>query len=169
MIDLTGDCLVSIERPYARGELDREIVLSRVINAPRDLVYRAWIEPARMFDWFGPAGFRCEVLEQSAAAVGATWRFNMIAPAGQIFSNRIQFLEIIPGERLVYDHSADGDDDPNRFHVTITFDEQADGKTVLTLRQFHPTKDRRAATIGFGAVELGYQTLDKLAAYLARG
>jgi uncharacterized protein YndB with AHSA1/START domain len=160
---------VSIEHPYASGELDREIVLSRVINAPRDLVYRAWIEPERMFDWFGPTGFRCEVLEQGAASVGATWRFNMIAPGGQIFSNRIRFLKIIPGERLVYDHGSDLNDDPNRFHVTITFDEQGDGKTVLTLRQFHPSKDRRDATIGFGAVELGYQTLGKLAEYLARG
>jgi len=160
---------VSTERPYASGELDREIVLSRVIDAPRDLVYRAWIEPGRIFDWFGPAGFRCEVLEQSAASVGATWRFNMIAPGGRIFSNRIRFLEIIPGERLVYDHGSDLDDDPNRFRVTITFDQQGDGKTVLTLRQFHPSKDQRNATIGFGAVELGYQTLDKLAAYLARG
>jgi uncharacterized protein YndB with AHSA1/START domain len=160
---------VSIEHPYASGELDREIVLSRVINAPRDLVYRAWIEPGRMFDWFGPTGFRCEVLEQGAASVGATWRFNMIAPGGQIFSSRIRFLEIIPGKRLVYDHGSDLNDDPHRFHVTITFDEQGDGKTVLTLRQFHPSKARRDTTIGFGAVELGYQTLDKLAAYLARG
>ena len=160
---------MSIEHPYASGELDREIVLSRVINAPRDLVYRAWIEPERMFEWFGPTGFRCEVLEQGAAIVGATWRFNMIAPGGQIFSNRMRFLEIIPGERLVYDHGSDLNDDPKRFHVTITFDEQGDGKTVLTLRQFHPSKDQRDATIGFGAVELGYQTLGKLAEYLARG
>jgi len=169
MITLTGDCLVNIEHPYAAGELDREIVLSRVINAPRDLVYRAWIDPGRMFEWFGPTGFRCEVLEQGEASVGATWRFNMIAPGGQIYSNRILFLEIIPGKRLVYDHGSDRDDDPNLFHVTITFDEQADGKTFLTLRQFHPSKDRRDAAIGFGAVELGYQTLDKLIAYLARG
>jgi len=160
---------VKLEQPYASGELDREIVLSRVINAPRDLVYRAWIEPSRMFDWFGPTGFRCEVLEQSAASVGATWRFNLIAPGGQIFSSRIRFLEIIPGERLVFDHGCDLNDDPKRFRVTVTFDAQGDGKTVLTLRQFHPSKDQRDATIGFGAVELGYQTLSKLAEYLARG
>jgi uncharacterized protein YndB with AHSA1/START domain len=50
--------------------------------------------------------------------------------------------------------------------VTITFDEQSDGKTVVTLRQLHPTKQQRDATIGFGAVELGFQTLDKLAEHL---
>ncbi|MDR3004803.1 MAG: SRPBCC domain-containing protein, partial [Acidovorax sp.] len=45
---------------YAHGELDREIVLTRVINAPRERVFRAWSEPERMFQWFGPEGFRCE-------------------------------------------------------------------------------------------------------------
>ena len=57
---------------------------------------------------------------------------------------------------------------PGKFRVTITFDEQADKKTVVTLRQLHPTKAQRDAGIGFGAVELGYQTLDKLAEYLRR-
>jgi uncharacterized protein YndB with AHSA1/START domain len=70
--------------------------------------------------------------------------------------------------KLVFDHSADKDDDPNRFRVTITFDEQDDKKTVVTLRQLHPTKARRQAGIGFGAVELGYQTLDRLAEHLRR-
>jgi uncharacterized protein YndB with AHSA1/START domain len=50
--------------------------------------------------------------------------------------------------------------------MTITFDEQSDGKTVITLRQLHPTKAQRDATIGFGAVEYGYQTLEKLARHV---
>jgi len=154
---------------YANGELEREIVLSRVIDAPRNLVFRAWTEPARMFQWFGPKGCRCEVRQQGAAKVGAVWRFDMVAPNGQRFDNRMTFLEIIPNEKLVLDHGSDKDDDPNRFHVTITFDEQSDGKTVLTLRQLHPSKAQRDATIGFGAVEFGYQTLEKLAEYLAKG
>jgi uncharacterized protein YndB with AHSA1/START domain len=109
------------------------------------------------------------VIEQGAASVGALWRFKMIAPGGQIFSSRFRFLEIVPGERLVYEHGSDLDDDPNKFRVTVTFDEQADGRTVLTLRNLLPSKEQRAAKIGFGAVELGYQTLDKLTTYLARG
>lgn len=160
--------MASGTQSYANGQLEREIVLSRVIDAPRDLVYRAWIEPGRMFQWFGPKGYRCEVRQQGEARVGAVWRFDMIAPNGQRFDNRMTFLEIIPNEKLVLDHGSDKDDDPNRFHVTITFDQQSDGKTVLTLRQLHPSKTQRDATIGFGAVELGYQTLDKLAEYLAK-
>jgi len=109
------------------------------------------------------------VRQQGDAAVGAVWRFDMIAPDGQRFDNSMTFLEIVPNEKLVFDHGCDKDDDPNRFHVTITFDQQSDGKTVLTLRQLHPSKAQRDATIGFGAVELGNQTLEKLAAYLAKG
>jgi uncharacterized protein YndB with AHSA1/START domain len=61
---------------------------------------------------------------------------------------------------------ADDTDDPGRFRTTITFDEQSDGKTVITLRQLHPTKAQRDAGIGFGAVEYGYQTLEKLARHV---
>ena len=53
--------------------------------------------------------------------------------------------------------------------MTVTFDVQSDGKTVLTMRQLHPTAKQRDAGIGFGAVELGYQTLDKLARHLGGG
>lgn len=154
---------------YANGELEREIVLSRVIDAPPQLVYRAWIEPQRMFQWFGPRGFRCEVREQPPAKVGAQWRFDMIAPDGQRWDSRMTFLEIIPNEKLVLDHGSDQDDDPSRFRMTVTFDKRGADKTLLTLRQIHPSKARRAEIIEIGAVELGYQTLDKLNEHLARG
>ena len=90
----------------------------------------------------------------------STW-----SPAdGTVYTNRFDYLEVVPGERLVLDHGSDIDDDPARFRVTIVLDEQADGKTVLTLRQLHPTVEQRDAGIGFGAVELGLQTMQKLAA-----
>jgi len=52
--------------------------------------------------------------------------------------------------------------------VTITLDEQQNGKTVLAMRQLHPTREQRDGVLGFGAVEFGMQTFDKLAAYLAK-
>jgi uncharacterized protein YndB with AHSA1/START domain len=66
------------------------------------------------------------------------------------------------------DHGTPDPDDPDVFRVTVTFDEQSDGKTVLTLRQLHPSARRRAIVIGFGAVEYGLQTLAALAAWLDR-
>ncbi len=139
---------------------DREIVLSRVINAPRARVFDAWTTSG-IGRWFGPDGFTCTVHEMTVTP-GGMWRFDLTAPDGQHYANRVVYLEIVPNERLVFDHGDDVDDDPNRFRVTVTFDEQADGKTFVTLRQLHPTAEQRAATISFGAVELGYQTLSKL-------
>ncbi len=145
--------------------LDREIVLSRVFDAPRELVFRVWTDQEHFAKWFGPRGCVTTVREADIR-VGGRLRFDMRAPDGTVYDNRIEFLEIEPPSLLVFDHGSDKDDDPGRFRVTLTFDEQGAQKTVLTLRQLHPTAEQRARTIGFGAVELGYQTLDKLAEHL---
>jgi uncharacterized protein YndB with AHSA1/START domain len=145
--------------------LDREIVLTRVFDAPRELVFDAWTEREHVSRWFGPKGFVTTTHEMDFR-VGGMWRFEMRGPDGTRYDNRIVYLEIKRPERLVFDHGHDKDDDPTRFRVTVTFDEQSDGKTVLTLRQLHPTKAQRDEGIGFGAVELGQQTLDKLAEHL---
>jgi uncharacterized protein YndB with AHSA1/START domain len=145
--------------------LDRETVLSRVFDAPRALVFKAWTEREHITKWFGPKGFTTTTHEMDAK-VGGRWRFEMRGPDGTVYDNRIEYLEIVPNERLVFDHGHDRDDDPSRFRVTVTFDEQSDKKTIVTMRQLFRTKAQREATIGFGAVELGYQTLDKLADHL---
>jgi uncharacterized protein YndB with AHSA1/START domain len=93
----------------------------------------------------------------------------MIAPDGTRYTNRMKFRRIDRPHLIEVDHGADQDDDPGMFRFTITFDEQSDGKTVITLRQLHPTKAQRDAGIGFGAVEFGYQTIEKLAQYVERG
>ena len=145
--------------------LDREIVLCRVFEAPRALVFAAWTKAEHLTKWFGPKGFTTTTRECDLR-VGGRWRFDMIAPDGKVWDNRVVFLEIDAPERLVFDHGSDKDDDAGRFRVTITFDEQSDKKTVVTMRQLHPTKEQRDAGVGFGAVEIGYTTLDKLAEHL---
>lgn len=153
--------------PDVIWSLDREIVLSRVFDAPRALVYEAWTRAEHLTKWFCPKGFVTTTREIDAR-VGGTWRFDMKAPDGTVFDNRIVFLEMRAPELLVYDHGSDKDDDEKQFRVTITFDEQADKKTVVTMRQLLRTKEQRAATIGFGAVEIGYGTIDNLAEYLRK-
>lgn len=145
--------------------LDRETVITRVYAAPRSAVFAAFIDPGAVCQWYGPAGFQCIVHEMNAT-VGGQWRFDLIAPDGTLFPNRVDYLEIEADRLIVYDHGSDIDDDQAAFHVTITFDEQADGKTGVTMRQLHPTPERRDEVIGFGAVELGLQTMNKLATYL---
>jgi uncharacterized protein YndB with AHSA1/START domain len=145
--------------------LDREIVLVRVLDATREAVFAAWTDADAFCQWFGPDGFICTVREMDVRPGGRA-RFDMVSGDGTVFTNRFDYLEVVPVERLVLDHGSDSDDDPARFRVTIVLDEQDDGKTVLTLRQLHPTVEQRVATIGFGAVELGLQTLQKLAHHL---
>ena len=145
--------------------LDREIVLSRVIAAPRERVFQAWTDPTQIVQWFGPDGFKVESLECNVRP-GGRWRFVYTGPDGTRYDNRMVFLRVEAPRLIEIEHGSDKDEDPARFYVTVTFDAQSDGKTVLTLRQLHPTKEQRDATIGFGAVEFGYQTLGKLARHL---
>lgn len=151
--------------PRRTWALDREIVLSRVIAAPRERVFQAWSDPAQIVQWFGPEGFTVESLECDLR-VGGCWRFIYTGPDGTRWDNRMVFLRLEAPHLIEFEHGADKDEDPGRFHVIVSFDTQSDGKTVLTLRQLHPTREQREAVIGFGAVEFGYQTLDKLARFL---
>lgn len=149
---------------------DREVVVVKVLDHPRDRVFAAWTDPAALAEWYGPAGLAIETREADIR-VGGLWRFDMVGMfegQQQLLPNLMRFLEIVPNERIVVDYGTPAPDDPDRFCMTITFDEQADGKTVLTLRQLHPSRARRQAVIGFGAVEYGLQTLDSLAIWLAR-
>jgi uncharacterized protein YndB with AHSA1/START domain len=151
--------------PSTTWALDREIVLSRVIAAPRERVFQAWTDAKQITQWFGPDGFKVESLECDIRP-GGRWRFVYTGPDGTRWDNRIVFLRLQAPRLIEMEHGSDKDNDPERFHVTVTFDAQSDGKTVLTMRQLHPTKEQRDAGIAFGAVEFGYQTLGKLARYL---
>lgn len=146
--------------------LDREIVLARVVPADRDTAFRAWSDPAQIVHWFGPAGFRIDSHEIDIRA-GGLWRFDMVAPDGTLFPNRMDFLRVEAPSRLELLHGSGADADPDRFRMLVTFDAQDNGKTVVTLRQLHPSARRRTLAIGFGAVEYGAQTLDKLARHVA--
>ncbi len=153
--------------PWQQWPLDREIVISRLVDAPRALVYAAWADPDQIQLWFGPAGLAIETKEIDLRP-GGLWRFDMVMEDGTRYTNRMAFLRMEEGALIEVEHGADQDNDPGRFRMLVTFDEQSNGKTVITLRQMHPSRAQRDTSIGFGAVEFGGQTLDKLAAHVAR-
>ncbi|MCE9556439.1 MAG: SRPBCC family protein [Planctomycetes bacterium] len=149
----------------APSTADREIVITRVYDAPRQLVFDAWTDPKHIAQWWGPNGFTTTIHERTVRP-GGVWRFIMHGPDGVDWPNRIDYLEVVPPERLVYYHDSDIDNDPDRFHVTVTFVED-DGRTTLTLRTLFNTVEQCEQVKAFGAVEGGKQTLERLAQFLA--
>lgn len=155
-----------VESRWASWPIDREIVFARVVDASREVVFSAWTNPSEIVQWFGPEGMSI-VTHEIDIRVGGVWRFDMVAPDGTRYRNRMEFLRIEKPAVLEVDHGDDAVDDPGKFRMLVTFDEQSNGKTVVTLRQMHPSKAQRDSVIGFGAVEYGVQTMNKLAAHLS--
>ncbi|HEX2204945.1 MAG TPA: SRPBCC family protein [Longimicrobium sp.] len=158
--------MTTTEQTATTGTADREMVLTRDFDAPRELVFRAFTEPAHLSQWWGPDGFTTTT-HAIDVRPGGQWRFIMHGPDGTDYPNRIEYREITPPERLFYLHDSDVDDDPARMEVTVTF-EDLGGRTRLTMRTLFPTAEQRAATARFGAVELGNQTLRRLGEHLAK-
>ena len=146
------------------GTAEREIVLSREFDAPRELVWQAWTDPEHMPRWFGPNGFTT-TMQSMDVRPGGTSRYIMHGPDGTDYPNRVVYQEVVRPERLVYLLDDDRDDGSDPFHVTVTF-EDVDGRTRLTQRMLFATAEQREGVVSFGAVELGRQTLERLAAYL---
>jgi uncharacterized protein YndB with AHSA1/START domain len=145
---------------------DREIVLSRTFDAPRDLVFKVWTDPNHLVKWWGPEGFTNTNLEMDFRP-GGVWRFIMHAPDGTDFPNRIVFNEIVKPERLTYTHSNDGDGPVEvTFEVEIIF-EQVGKKTKLTMRSILDSAETlEMLNRDFGATEGAIQHLARLETYL---
>ena len=158
---VAGDSSTTVSAP----EAEREIVLTRVFDAPRTRVFKAWTDPAQVGRWWGPAGFTNTVIEMDVRP-GGVWRFIMHGPDGVDYKNRVVYDEVAPPECLVYTHDDDGEDESPPFHVTVTFAEQ-DGKTTLTMRsRFITAAERDRVVTEYGAIEGAHQMLDRLTAYL---
>jgi len=153
-----------VSQPQPRSTSDREIVLTRLVDAPRELVFAAWTDPKQVVKWWGPNGFTTTVLEMNVVP-GGKWRYIMHGPDGTDYDNRTVYEEVVRPERLVYQHGSDIDDDPARFHVTVTF-EAVGNQTRVTNRMLFKTAQQCEATKSFGAVELGEQTMDRLNQYV---
>lgn len=142
---------------------EREIVLSRTYDAPRELVWETWTQPEHLEKWWGPNGFTITISEIEVRPGGVS-RFLMHAPNGTDYPNLIEYSEVVRPELLVYTHG-DGENREHDFHVTTRFTEEG-GRTTVTSRMVFATAEERRQKMEFGAVELGNQTYARLAEYL---
>ena len=144
---------------------DREIVISRVIDAPREVVFEAFTQVRHLSQWWGPHGFTTTT-RAFEFEVGAVWDFVMHGPDGTDYPEWITWTEIVPPERIALLHG-ESRDDPNAFVSVLTF--TPDGTaTRIEMRTVFPTKQLRDQAVEkYHAIEGGEQTLSNLAAYVA--
>ena len=125
---------------------DRELVLTRLIAAPREKVYRAWTEPALLKQWFAPKPYTTPVAELDVRPGGANF-IVMRGPDGKDLPNRGVYLEVVPNQRLVFTDAyvkAWEPSDKPFMTVTLTFNDE-DGKTRYSARVCHWTVADREA------------------------
>jgi uncharacterized protein YndB with AHSA1/START domain len=141
---------------------DRELSGRRRFAAPRELVWRMWTEPEHMVQWWGPNGFTATIREMNVTP-GGRWDFVMHGPDGTDYDNRSVYLELVPPERLVYQHESP------RFQATVTFVALSSGETEVTMRMlFDSAEELEHSCKQYGAIEGMAQHLARLDGYLAR-
>ena len=116
---------------------DRLLVLTRLLNAPRERVFAAWTEPAHVVNWWGPHGY--QVVECEAdLRVGGRWRVRMRSPEGGLHTSVGLYHEVAAPERLVFTFAWEGSEDGQPGHETLVdlrLEEEAGGRTRMTFRQ----------------------------------
>ncbi|HEX3406013.1 MAG TPA: SRPBCC family protein [Caulobacteraceae bacterium] len=147
-------------------EEDREIVIERLLDAPRELVFEVFTSAEHLARWWGPNGFSVTT-SAFDFRVGGVWRFVMHGPDGRDYQNRLVFDVIEPPARLLARHGG-GEDLEDVHHELRVSLEAEDGKTRLIWRLVFPSIAQRDHVVReYHAVEGGQQTIQRLADYVA--
>lgn len=137
----------------------RTMVLQRVIRAPRTIVWNSWMNPEALPQWWGPDGYSCRT-QRIDLRTGGEWVFDMIGPDGTVYPNHHLYHEVRPEERIGY-ALLWGENGPKHADAWALLEEQH-GATRVTLGMVFSTEAEFQQAKGFGAIELGQQTLGKL-------
>lgn len=150
---------------------NRTVVVSRVFDAPRTLVFKAFTTPEHLTRWWGPKGWTLPVCTVDFRP-GGVWHYCMRGPTGEESWGRAIYREIVEPERIVYtDRFVDADGTPvegmPEITVRLTFEEY-DGTTTLTCRAQFATAADFEAILAMGMVQGLTETWDRLEEYLAK-
>lgn len=148
----------------ANSTIDREIVVNRVIDAPRELVFEAFTQQKHIEKWWAPRGATTHEMD---VKLGGVWRYSQPMRGGAEQAFKIEFVEITKPTRLVYDYGTDAANAPEPVRTTVTFDEE-NGKTKVTLQLLFVTATERKQAVKYGAIVGAMQALENLADYLAK-
>ena len=146
---------------------DREIVLTRLFDAPRRMVWEAWTDPKQVVLWFGPMGFSTTI-EEMDVRPGGVWKQVMHGPDGTDYPNKSVFTEVVPYERIGYRLTGGKRGAPVvEFETVVIFSDEG-SKTLLTLRMVFASVELRDQNVReYHSIEGGEQTLQRLAEHLS--
>ena len=145
-----------------------DLVIERVFDAPRELVWKAWTDPEHVAQWWGPHGMKTRV-DELDLRVGGNWRYVMTGPDGGEYPQQGTFREIVPPEKIVTSAVFEvGSDAPQRQVLTYRFDDLGD-KTKLTMHIEHETAEqlRTQAAFELEGWSSNFDCLDEHLAVLA--
>lgn len=146
---------------------DRELILTRVLSTSPQRAFEAWTDLSQISRWWGPIGFTTTTHSRDLRP-GGRWRFTMHGPDGRDYENMVEFLEVAPPSLLSYRHRDEGEVEPVKFYVTVTFAPLGD-KTLLTIRSvFESPEDLSRIEDAYGASEGLHQTTARFAECLAK-
>lgn len=163
------------------GTEEQAFIVTRTFDAPRELVFKAWTEPERLMQWWGPKGFALQVMKVDLRP-GGLFHYSMRSPNGDEMWAKWVYREITPVERLVFVSSFSdpegntlrapfGIEFPLEVFSTVTFTEH-EGKTTITMHgvPMNPTGEEQQVFNGmFASMQQGWGgTLDQLESYLLR-
>lgn len=141
------------------------ISLTRTYDAPLQMVWEAWTIPEEVAQWWGPRGFTITTHSRDLRT-GGHWTYTMHGPDGTDYENITQYIEVVPMQRMVYDHGATRESPP-LFRVNALFTER-DGRTQLDLSLTFATPEVAREMRGFIRKAGGDGTWDRLAEYLGK-
>lgn len=146
---------------------DREIVITRMLDAPRERVWEAWTNPQHVANWWGPNGFTTTI-EKMDVRPGGVWKHVMHGPDGTDYPNSSVFKEVVKPERIVFAHGGGRAGEPGASFISTWTFEALGNQTRVTIRMVFPTTaDRDRVVREYNAIEGGQQTLGRLDTYLA--
>ena len=140
----------------------RSLTISRLFNAPVELVWKVWTEPGHIKNWWGPNGFTNTIFKMDIKP-GGEWDFIMHGPDGTDYKNKSMYREVVKYEKLVYDHLSGP-----KFQSTVRFTKQGD-KTLIGIKMVFETPELREQTVKTFKADEGFkQNMDKLEVYLSK-
>ncbi|MFZ5672818.1 MAG: SRPBCC family protein [Pseudomonadota bacterium] len=152
------------DRTTAERKSDRELVVTRIFDAPARIVYQAWTTPELFMRWWAPKSMGVPLLSCAMdVRAGGTYRLEFGHDASDAMAFFGKYLEATPPSRLVWTNEESGDAPV----TTVTFEEK-DGKTLLVLHELYPSKEALDAAIGMEeSMAEQFEQLDELLAALA--